>query len=218
MLAGNVQQDMRGGMEALELRGTVGQDVNVTVGEEDDRLFVNPPFTPQSSAAIPTVAAGLTVTDSAQIGGTLNYRSSSEATISSATQIAGEVNREAIEPAMSRPALVVWSNVQRWITPLLVGALLLWLVPAWIQRLATTVQSKPLPSLGWDAVTMLVVSALAIAIPVATIILTAIFGSFLWNLAPLILGVGLLTNLVLVIGFLRVVIPYITLNRYENYL
>lgn len=202
LLAGTVQQDVRGGMADLELRGTVGQDVNVTVGGEDDRLFVNPPFTPQSSAAIPTVAVGLTVTDSAQIGGTLNYRSSSEATISPAAQIAGEVNREAIEPAMSRPALIVWGNAQRWITLLLVGALLLWLVPAWIQRLANTVQAKPLPSLGWGVVTVLIVGALAIAIPIATIILTAIFGSFLWNLAPLILGVGLLLNLVLVLGFL----------------
>ncbi|ACB50902.1 hypothetical protein cce_1552 [Crocosphaera subtropica ATCC 51142] len=203
-LMGTVQQQVKGTMAALELGGTVGQNMNVTIGS--DRPLVDPPFTPPSPVAIPVVATGLTITDFAQIGGELNYRSGSEATISSAAQIAGGVNREGIKPATARhtvePALVVWGNVQRWITLFLVGVLGLWLVPGWIQQLGTTVQAKPLPSLGWGIVTGLIVGTLAIAVPVITIILTAILGSFLWNLVPLIMGVGLLTNSILVIGFL----------------
>lgn len=211
LLGGTVQQDVKGTMAALELGGTVGRNMDVTVGS--DRPFVNPPFTPQPPVAIPPVAAGLTVTDSARIGGELNYRSSSEAKIDSAAQIAGGVNREAIKSETSRPtvapalptvapAVVLWGNVQRWMTLLLVGAVGFWLVPGWIQQLGTTVQAKPLPSLGWGMVTGLIVGTLAIAIPIVTIILIVILGSFLWNLVPLIMGVGLLTNSILVIGFL----------------
>lgn len=35
---------------------------------------------------------------------------------------------------------------------LLVGLLLLWIVPAWRRRTADTVQTKPLPNLGWGMV------------------------------------------------------------------
>lgn len=202
LLAGTVQQDVKGRMAALELRGTIDRNVDVTVGGDDRLPAINPPFTPQPQIAIPTVGTGLTVTNSARIGGKLNYRSSSQAKIDPAAQIRAGVNRVAIESARIRPALLIWGNVQRWMTLLLVGIFLLWLLPSGLQRMAMAIQAKPLPTLGWGIITMLILGALAIAIPIFTIVLTALLGSFLWNLAPLILGIGFLTTLIIVIGFL----------------
>lgn len=210
LLAGTVQQNLKVVAAGLEIRGTVGRDANVTVGEHNDTA--NPPFT--GSASIPRVAGGLTLNESARIGSRLNYKSASEARINPSAQIAGGVNREAIAREGSSLAVLVWGNVQRWITLLLVGSLLLWLLPGWLQRLTGAIASKPLPSLGWGIVMLAVVGALAIAIPIVTIFLTAIFGSFLWNLAPLILGVGFFANLALIVGFFLFVgyVPAIALS------
>lgn len=225
LIAGAVQEEFQGAMAALELRGTVGENVDVAVaGAEDEAelgerpvMVIEPPFTPPSPVPVPEVPLAFTVTDSAQIGGNLIYQSNSEAMIDPAAQIAGETEREPIEATEVEPvgaASVVWDIVQRWITLLLIGSLLLWLVPSWIQRLSSTVQAKPLPSLGWGIVTLLIVGLGAIAIPIVTIVLAVILGSFLWNLAPLILGVGFLGNLTLIIGFLLFIgyIPAIALS------
>ncbi|MBE9079234.1 polymer-forming cytoskeletal protein [Romeria aff. gracilis LEGE 07310] len=218
LLAGTVQQDFRGAMAALELQGTVDGNASVDVGGEGDRpqvaLRVDLPFLSPPPVAVPAVAGGLTVTDSAQIAGTLNYRSRSEAEIAPDAQIAGGANREIVESATPRSALIVWDLVQRWITLLLVGVLIFWVAPGWMNRLTTTVQAKPLASLGWGIAGLLIVGVLAIAIPAVTILLTALLGPFLWNLGILILGVGLLTNILLVVSFLLFIgyVPAIILS------
>lgn len=214
LLAGAIQQSLRGAAAGLELRGTVGENVTIVAGEMGDRLLIHPPFLPQPSVEIPAVMGGLAVTDSAQIGGSLSYRSPSEASIASAATIAGGVNYDPIETATASPLLVLWGHAQRWISLLIVGVLLLWLKPGWLQQVTTAVQAKPLPSLGWGAATVIVVGLLAIAIPVATILLSALVGSVLWNLGALILGLGLLTNTVLVVGFFLFIgcIPAIALS------
>jgi len=214
LIAGTVEERLKGTMAALKIQGKIGEDVTVNVGEAGATPSINPPFTPQSPVSFPTVSSGLTIAESAQIGGLLNYRSPSEATINPASQIVGNVNEDIVEVDTFSPAAMIWNIVQRWITLLIVGILLLWLLPGWTQQLTHGIQSRPLSSLGWGIVMVLLATAAAIAITGITILLAAIFGSFLWNLAPLILGTGFLANATLITSFFLFIgyVPAIALS------
>jgi cytoskeletal protein CcmA (bactofilin family) len=215
LIAGTVGEMMRGTMAALEVRGNIGEDVNVIVGAAGETFSIEPPFTPPSPISVPSLTTGLTVTESAQIGGALNYRSPSEATISPAAEINEGVSATLIEiDDTVSPAVLIWNRIQRWITLLIIGVLLLWLLPGWTQQLTAIIQSQPLPSLGWGIVLSLLIAVVAIAITSITIFLTALFGTFLWNLAPFILGTGFLANTTLITGFMLFIgyVPAIALS------
>lgn len=76
----------------------------------------------------PTVEPGLTLTDSAQVGGDLKYKSSAEAQISPAAQIGGQVVREE-RPAEEEPTRTIvdeiLDNLRSLIALILVGLLLM---------------------------------------------------------------------------------------------
>ncbi len=203
LIAGNIKEDIIGAMNALELRGMVDGNVNVTVGSGDD--IVEPfdlPFLPPLPIEAPQLRTGLTVADSAKIGGELRYKSASDGNISPSAEIERQIRESIKEFQRPSPTTVAIATIQRWLTLLVVGLVLLWGVPNWTQRLANTVQSQPLPSLGWGFVSWLVVGVLGIAIPMATIILTMILGFTISGLIPLVFGIGFLANLTLFASFL----------------
>jgi len=204
LLEGTVDEDLTGFMNGLELGGDVGRNVDVQVDGEGG----GPPsfaFAPVSQVATPTVAPGLTLTDNARVGGDLNYESSTEAQISPDAQIGGEVARTE-RPPQEEPAGAesnVGLNILRnFITLLVVGLLLVWVMPNWIRRRAYTVLDRPLASLGWGVLGFLAFVALAIVILLVTILLAAIFGLLtLGSLLLLIIGLGLLAELGLGLAF-----------------
>ncbi len=198
LLAGTVAERMTGGMAALELSGTVGGDVQVSVG---DGSF-NPTFVRQTPVPIPEVPGGLTVTDSAQIEGQLRYQSPTDADISPQATIVEGISRQEIETAPP-PTLTarIWNRVQRWLALLLVGLLLFAIVPNWTNQLVHAIASKPLASAGWGILVVVSVGVLAIAIPVVSLILMFVLGWIIQELVPLVLGLGLLTYTVLVASF-----------------
>ena len=202
LLAGIVEKNIFGGMGALELRGTVGKDMNIAVG---DSKPVRLPFTPKPLVDIPEIPVGLTITDSAKIGGKLTYLSSAEAKISNDAQIAGEVVREEeveeTQPVKSRAARA-FGQLRRMVTLILVGWLLMKFLPGWTQDLANTIQTKPLPSFGWGIIAFFAVAAIAIAIAVATAILTVILAFTLQGLVLPVIGLGLLAYLTINISYL----------------
>src|SRR5215212_2111303 len=116
LLAGNVGEDLKGAMNGLQLSGQVGRDVDADVdGENED----SPPFLFEPLVEIPTVEPGLTLTDSARIGGDLSYESGTEARVAPGAQIEGEVIRqerpvaeEEEEPARSAAADWVLGNLR----------------------------------------------------------------------------------------------------------
>ncbi|MEO0378071.1 MAG: polymer-forming cytoskeletal protein, partial [Cyanobacteria bacterium P01_A01_bin.17] len=87
LLAGTIDRHIVGGAGGLTLSGTAGQDMIVTVGDQEPW---RPPFVPRSPIEIPDVATGLTLTDSAQIKGQLTYKAPAVANISDGAQIAGD--------------------------------------------------------------------------------------------------------------------------------
>jgi hypothetical protein len=204
-LEGTVNEDLNGFMNGLELGGEVGRNVDVQVdGQRGAPPFFA--FAPSSQVQIPTVPPGLTLTDTARVGGDLTYTSSTQAQISPDAQIDGEVNSTIRPAAQQEPtrtaADVVLDIVRSFIALLVVGLLLMWLAPASTRDLSEMVRTRPLPSLGWGILGFILYIALAIAILLATILLAVILGLLtLGGLVLLIIGLGVLAEIILALAF-----------------
>jgi hypothetical protein len=162
-------------------------------------------FAPQ--ADIPTVEAGLTLTDSATVGGNLTYESSTEAQIEPQALIEGEVTRSE-RPADEEEeetytfADAVFDNLRSFVALLLVGLLLIWVAPNWVRRRARTVLDRPLASLGWGVLSLVAFVILGVVILFATLVLAIIFGLLsLGGLVAPIVVLGLLAEVILVLVF-----------------
>lgn len=96
----------------------------------------------------------------------------------------------------------VFDNLRSFVTLLLVGLLLIWIAPNWVRRRAGTILDRPLASLGWGVLGLVAFLALGIIILLAILVLTVIFGLLtLGGLVALIVGLGLLAEMVLVLAF-----------------
>ena len=204
LLQGTVGEDVNAAANGLELGGEVGANVAAEVDGEDGGP---PPFLFAQQAAGPTVDSGLTLTDSAVVGGDLTYESSTEAQIDPQAQIEGEVvgeerpAEEAEEDAYTF-ADAVFDHLRSFVTLLLVGLLLIWIAPNWVRRRAGTVLDRPLASLGWGVLGLVAFLALGVAILLATLVLAVILGLLtLGGLVALIVGLGLVAEVVLVLAF-----------------
>lgn len=203
LLAGTIQKNAIGAIGSVALYGIVDGNVNLAVG--NSKSF-RPPFAPEPAIAIPEVPVGLTVADSAQIGGNLTYLSQQEAKISPKARIAGDTVREKVATEVKvkpppSPAQVFLGQLRRFATLVLVGGVLLQLKPSWTQTLAQTARAQPLPSLGWGLVSFVTVGAVAIAIAISTTLLAFLFAFTLQGLVLPVLGLGMLANFALLLGF-----------------
>jgi cytoskeletal protein CcmA (bactofilin family) len=207
LLAGQIGRNVWGGMNRMELHGSVGGNLDIAVS--GDAGVSGIAFSPAGQTPIPTVHPNLTVADSARIGGKLIYESSAEATINPGAQVAGGImyNRlPAAQPATPAPSIPGLPYLQRLAGLLLIGLLLLWLMPTWTRRMADRVEAQPLPSLAWGLVAFVAFMAAVIAILVLTIMLAITFGYLtLGSLVALIVGLGLLINAALVISYIAFV-------------
>jgi cytoskeletal protein CcmA (bactofilin family) len=200
LLAGEIGQNVKGAMDRMELRGSVGGNVDIAVGGDQGVSTVR--FSPAGQIPIPTVPPNLTLADSARIGGKLMYTSSAEASVNPSAKItAGTAynQRTATQPAA--PQLPGLKYLQRLAGLLLIGLLMLWLTPAWTRRMADTVQARPLTSLAWGLVAFVGFVVAVIMIMILTIALAVMFGYLtLGGLAAMIVGMGMLVDVTLVLG------------------
>ena len=204
LLQGSISEDVNAAANGLELGGEVGANVDAEVDGEDG----SPPsflFAPQ--ADVPTVDSGLTLTDSAVIGGNLTYESSTEARIDPQAQIEGEVigeerPTEEEEEDTYTFADSVFDNLRSFVVLLLVGLILIWIAPNWVRRRAGIVLDRPLASLGWGVLGLVAFLVLGIVILLATVLLGVILGLLtLGGLVGLIIVLGLVAEVVLVLAF-----------------
>lgn len=207
LMAGMVGQRVLGGVDRMELRGTVGGDVDLSLAGDPNTSAVQ--FMPAGQAPIPALQPNLTVAESAQIGGQLLYRSPTEVTIPPQAQIAGGVHYEQTQASTSPPPPAAASNVlwlsllRRLVSLVLVGLLLLWLAPVWMGRMSDMVEERLLPSLGWGAVALFAFIGVLVGVLVLTILLTSLFGSLtLGGLAGMTMGTGLLGIFALILGYI----------------
>ena len=200
LLAGAVREDLGVGTAGLDLRGTVGGNVDVEV--DGDVTTPLAQFFP-SPIPIPTVQSGLTVSESARVGGTLRYESSTQGCIDAAADIEGGITWEEREvtPAVARLQTSVLAYLPRPVTLMLLGLALLLIAPTWTQRLADSIQTRPLQSLSWGVVSLVAFLGVMIAVLAASGILA--FGAgllTLWGVVALAVGVALLTEGALAAG------------------
>ena len=216
LLAGDVARDVQVGTAAFELRGNIGGDVNADVADAEQGRGGMPPmvFMPQSSVQAPSVPQGLTIDPSAKIEGNLAYTRSQDLTIPAGV-VVGEVIRTAPQSNGGTAAAeeTTGQKVARWalgfvrnsITLILIGLVLLWLFPAFVRGLSAQLQAKPLPSLGWGVVAWAGFFFALLVVIFLTILGAILFGVLtLGQLTGTTIGLGLLTLLGLILGFVLV--------------
>lgn len=215
LLAGDVSRNVQVATGAFELRGGVGGNVKADVGESDAGYAGPPPsmFMPQSTVPVPTVKPGLTIDPSAKIEGDLEYTHTSELAFPTGV-IAGRITRNERAVNETTPRVETTSEkISKWavgllrtsVTLILLGLFLLWLFPAFVRGLSTTLESKFWPSLGWGAV-----AYAGFFIALLFTIIVMIFGGLLFGvltlggLAGTIVWLGILALFALVLGFVLV--------------
>jgi cytoskeletal protein CcmA (bactofilin family) len=187
LLDGSVGGDASVAGGAVKIGGTIQGDAKIDVGGSEQGASLPPfyDFMP-NTPSVPTVPGGLTLAEGAAIEGDLTYTANTRAGVPSGA-VAGEVDFNEYEPETRRarrqqpsPAMraLRWllDQARRLATLLLVGVLMMGLTPRWTRLLAKQIEEKPLPSLGWGLVSVGAFGALMVALVMATVLLTLLFG------------------------------------------
>ena len=199
VFAGRVEKQVKIASANCKLSGRFGNDVEAVV-DGDDYLAGG-----YWGAEFPTVPQGLTVTESADIAGSLTYQSIREANIHPESTITGEVEHSQIDsnegeqPTIADRAI---SFAQQIFALFLVGLLVVYICPKWTEQVVEKIQRRPLASLGWGIMTLVAVIAVAILLLVTTIAIAVLLGFVsLDNLIPAILWLGGLSTAIVIVGF-----------------
>lgn len=216
LLAGDVERDVLAGTGALELRGNTGGDVKAYVDQtEETASGPSPNIYMQQSIPLtmPSVPPGLTVSDSARIGGNLEYSSTYDLTFP-AGAVDGQITRVVPEISQGqgqvRAAPTPLEKTGKWaldlvrtlVTLLFFGLLLGWLAPVFLNILSGKIQTQTWPSLGWGAIAW---AAFFFALLLVIIVMIAggiIFGVLtLGGISGTIVWLGILSMFALIVMF-----------------
>lgn len=212
LLAGDVAGDVFAGTGALELRGNFGGNVTVEVGDADQTDGQAPPmYLPDASISIPSISAGFTIKEGAKIAGDLTYSQFKDIKIPSGA-VDGKVTRNdpkvdienTYVPPTSGELAAIWIfDLFRSIaTIILLGLLLGWLAPKFVNLLSEKIQGTPIASVGWG-----VVACAAFFFTLLLILVVMIIGALFFGVLTLggvsfwIILLGLLSIFALCIGF-----------------
>jgi len=232
LLGGDIAEDVNAGVVGLEISGHVMGNVTAEV-EEPDPEFEQWSFFMQMNPYMPPriMGPGLKIAEGAQIDGELTYTSPVTAVIPREvvggaivyqTPVPEEVEVPEVEVpevptgAITLAAIVGWfvrwivGMVRIFITLLIIGVLLLWLIPKWLKEVVQHWKEKPLHSLGWGVAALL---AFLVAVPllfIVMIILDIVVGLLtLGGLVGPITGIIMVLEGALVVGFM-IISVYIT--------
>lgn len=209
LLAGNIERNLKAGVAALQLDGTVGRDMIIETGDEDEEGGPPPSvFMSQQAAPVVIVPVGLTLGDGARVGGKLVYTSKKPAKIAPGAKVSGGIEHKTPKPKervkQPQQTAVSWAldQIRRLIALVLFGLLLVWLVPGWLAAVGEKIEAKPAPSFGWGLLVYFIFGGATLAVLVAMIVLAILFGvATLGGVSGVIVGVGLLAEVVLGAGF-----------------
>jgi hypothetical protein len=213
LVAGDVARNVQVATAAFELRGAVGGNVQAEVGEAD--ASAGPPpgmFMPPSAVSAPNVDPGLTIDPAASVEGNLQYTQTTDLAIPAGV-VVGTVTRTA--PATNQTAreqttgerISLWAvnNLRSIVTLILLGLLLLWLFPFFMQGTSGKLQTEFWPSLGWGVIAY---AGFFIALLFTVIVMVLgglLFGVLtLGGLAGTIVWLGILALFALILGFILV--------------
>lgn len=233
VLGGEVAQDAVISAKAIAVSGKIGKNAKFEVGvpgEGGPNISI-PGFFPPPGAH-PRINAGLNISPEAQIGGQLSYTSQIEqnASIQSkpqggivfATPVPDEKDKQSSPPthgfmasALAKKLLQILRDL---ISLLIAGALVLWLIPAIMQKSADQAKAKLLPSAGYGIATILLGYAVALLAALIVILVSILLSIVsLDGLGSSVLGLGLsglifaLTAFTLLISYgSKLIVAFIT--------
>lgn len=218
LLAGSIAGGLEGGFGGLELRGTIDKDVRVGVGTGDGFVMQNMPGT---GIGVPAVRSGLTVASTARLGGQLEYTSRDVGTVDTQARV-GQLTHIPVAPtATETTASMALSLLRRFAVLFLTGALLLWLTPRWIETLASTLRTRPLPSLGWGTAGFVGVLGFAILMPVAAILLMVLLAwltlggvATVTGIATIAVVTGVMAGFALLVSYVAQIVTGLVAGRF----
>ena len=163
---GQIGGDLAVGLSALAVEGTVGGDVQGSVSVDPSDIspmrFIPAGTVPATEAVEP----GLSIGETAEVGGMMR-----------AEEIIATTPVEEPQPR-GFLGMPVWltNRVGEFIGVMIFGALIIYLLPAFLPTLSSELQEKPLPSLGWGLLMAFIVLPLGIMVGIAlVVILTGFF-------------------------------------------
>jgi hypothetical protein len=189
VVEGQVRRNLNFAGNALEIIGSVGNDVNATVAEPGAAAPM-PPFTAfQRQRPVP---AGIRVSPEARIGGTLTYQSPVEQSENIRSQpgrgvVFRPVERPEREPNPGLRWFLGWLRLSA--TLLALGALAIWGLGAPIRALADRVYRAAALSAGWGVLIILAgFAAAGVAFWLILIVGALLAAATLGGLAATVLG------------------------------
>jgi hypothetical protein len=225
LFGGEIGGNAKVAVGGLEISGHVAGDVEAEVAEPDPEFEQYSFFMRMWSPYMPEriVAPGLAILDDAQIDGELTYTSPVTADIPDEavggaivyqTPVPEDMEVAEVEVpefptgAFTIAAIVTWfirwvlGILRNFVTLLAIGALLLWLVPAWLKEAARHWKEKPAHSLGWGVAVLVAFLVVVPMLLFVMIVLDIILGILtLGGLVGIITGVIMVLEAILVVGF-----------------
>jgi cytoskeletal protein CcmA (bactofilin family) len=202
LLSGQIGRDVHAGVGALEIDGSIGNDVHADIVGTSEGV---PPYYIFNQSDVDAIIPfGLRVSEKAEIGGSLNYKSSENQAGTILISPPGGIDFEydpQLDPQTPReathvgPAALVgaWfvKRVRMFIALMFLGGLLVWQLPGLLDKVSDKVEKESLPSFGWGMVTIVVVYLGGFLISGLIIAGAIFFGVFtLGELSWVILSVG----------------------------
>ncbi len=202
---------------SLDLRGEIGGNLNAEVGGPEEGS--GPPmstFFPNSPVSMPNVAPGFNVSKDARVKGNLEYTHTRDLAIPAGV-VGGKITRREpqidpaemqVKPTPAEAALSWTLDLLRSIVSLLlVGWLLGWLFPSFMQSVEAKAQAKPLAALGWGVVTYASFFFALLLVLVAMIVGGTLFGALTLNsLTTTVVWLGIFILFGLILFFVLAVV------------
>jgi cytoskeletal protein CcmA (bactofilin family) len=232
LLDGDIGGDVKAAVGGFEISGHVVGDVEVEVGEPDPEfeqfsMFMRMnPYAPEH-----IIGPGLTIGEDAQIDGELTYTSPVTVQIPEGavagpvvyqTPVPEEVEAPEVEVpevpagALTAAAILGWfvrwivGMVQTFMSLLIIGVLMLWLIPKWLKEVVQHWKEKPLHSLGWGFAVVLAFPVALFTLFVVMVILDIVLGlATLGGLVVPITSIIMVLESALMVGFWTVAV-YVT--------
>ncbi|HSX28562.1 MAG TPA: hypothetical protein VLF60_03900 [Candidatus Saccharimonadales bacterium] len=160
----HVGKDLTAGGQTVRLGGVVGRDVVSTANATTMSADV--------ARNVDLFGSTATLTDTAKVGGDLAYTSDNEAQIVPGATIHGHtehkipVHKESHRSSWSRqlPGSLYWVAVM-----VVMGLLALWVTPRWFKGTITSMQDKPLSSIGFGVLALIATPIVAVLIAVTIV-------------------------------------------------
>lgn len=197
-VSGPVGGDVRVGAGTLVVSGPVGEDVVVGAGE----LEVQQGATIGGDLVFGTGSANVAGAVTGNIiGQTERYNRSG--TVEGTEEVRITAAEEEERPGKISPELAwLLDRLRTLAVLLLLGGLMMWLRPGWLDGLAERILQRPVASVGWGLLTWVGVPFAVLVFTVGWIILAALFGLVtLGSLVAAIVTTGLLADALIMLAF-----------------